>query len=484
LYDRVPAGRRVELHRRVAERQEVGWADRAAEIAAELAHHFNRANDKAKALKYFQLAGGQAVRRSANHEAIAYFTTALRILEELPRTSDASERAQKELELRIGLGTPLISIKGFGSPEVEGVYTRARELCRQVGEPPQLFPVLWALWVIYTGQAKHLAARELADQCLHLAERAQVPALVMAAHHALGVTLSTLGEFVPALAHLEEVIALYDPAQHAPLAFQFGQDFGVVARSHAAIDLWYLGFPDQALKRNIEALSLAQKLSHPFSLAAASAFAAWIHQMRRDRAATQDQAEEALKVSNSREFAFWRGIGIVLQGWAVSDGAQTSDGIARMCEVVTAYRSAGGPVMFPSFLALLADAYGTAGQFEAGLNALTEAQAAAERSGERWWEPELYRLEGELLLKQSGVRNPKPKDQKRAAECFLRAIEIARGQNARSLELRAAISLNRLWRAPAQRAEARRLLKDTYDWFTEGLNSPDSEEARILLAEH
>ena len=231
----------------------------------------SRSGNTPKAVEYLQLAGQQAVQQSANAEAISHLTTALELLRTLP---DTPERAQQELTLQITLGPALMNTKGYGAPEVEKAYTRARELCRQVGETPQLFRVLWGLWYFYFVRAEFQTARELGTQCLTLAQRAQDPALLMEAHFVLQGPLFLLGELTPAREHFEQSIALYGPQQHRALAFLYGQDPKVTSLSPAALALWHLGYPDQALKSIHDALTLAQELSHPYSLAFALLFAA------------------------------------------------------------------------------------------------------------------------------------------------------------------------------------------------------------------
>lgn len=279
----------------MAEAIEVLYPDSLTDHAEDLAHHLWNAgvaaSDISKTIRYLQIAGLKAVQTAANAEAIGHFRKALQLVNSVP---DSPERAQTELMLQVALSVPLFTTKGFASPEIEAVYARVRHLSQQAGEGPELFPVTWVRWLFHTARVEHMTSRDLAEQCLRMAEQIRNPALLLAAHHALGVLLSTLAEFEPAVEHLEQTIKLYHPAEHASLAFQFGQDFGVVARSHAAIDLWYLGYAERAQKVSDEALALAQKLSHPHSLAAALVFASWLHVMSRDPRAAAECSAEAL----------------------------------------------------------------------------------------------------------------------------------------------------------------------------------------------
>jgi predicted ATPase len=276
---------------------------------------------------------------------------------------------------------------------------------------------------------------------------------------------------------LEQGIGLYNPTQHRSHAFLYGQDPGVACRSYAAYALWLLGYPDQALQRSQEALILAQELAHPFSLAYALNWAAWLHQLRREGQAVQERAEAAIALSHSQEFALWLAGGTILQGWALAEQGQGGEGIAQMRQGVAAWRATGAEFMRPYFGALLAEAYKKAGQAEAGLTLLAKALVVVERTGERFYEAELHRLKGELLLARSAEHDTG------AETCFHQALNVARLQQAKSLELRSAMSLSRLWQLQGKRTEARELLTPVYGWFTEGFDTADLQEAKALLDE-
>jgi predicted ATPase len=472
--------RRHHYHRLIAHALEERFPEIARAEPQTLAHHFTEANLIEQAIPQWQIAGQKAVERSANAEAVSHLTKGLALLQTLPKSP---ERSQQELALQLALGTPLIATKGFGSPEVGKVYARARELCQQAGEAPQLFPVLWGLWVFYTARADHEVARELAEQCLRLSEKARDPDLLLEAHHALGVTLTGLAQFAPGLEHLDQVIANYDPVRHGSIAFLYGQDPKVVCLSQAAWVLWIYGLPDQALKRNEEALTLAQALSHPYSLAAALSFGAMVHQLRQDERAVQECAEAAITLSTENEFALWRPWGLVMRGWAMTQSGQLAEGISQIREGVAAFRATGADVMVPYFLGLLAEAHGKAGQAREGMSVLAEARAVIDRGGECWWEPELYRVKGELTLMQAEESGSAAEKQKAAEECFHQALNIATRQSGKSLELRAAMSLGRLRQQQGKRLEAHRMLTELYGSFTEGFDTSDLREARMFLEE-
>src|SRR5262249_36664559 len=257
----------------------------------------------------------------------------------------------------------------------------------------------------------------------------------------------------------------------------------VVCRVFAAYALWLLGSPNQALKRIHEALTLAQGVSHPHSLAVALNSSAWLHQFRREGQLTQQQAEAAVALSAEQGFPFWLAFGTILQGWVLVEQRQIEEGIAQIYQGMTAYQATGTGILRSFFLALLAEVHGKAGQVEDGLAALTEALAVVNKIGERFYEAEVYRLKGELTLQQSNVQGLASSVQKEAEECFWKAIEIARRQRAKSWELRAAMSLSRLWQQQGKKKEAHGLLAEIYGWFTEGFDTKDLQEAKALLEE-
>ncbi len=465
---------RQQYHQQIAQVLEERFAE-TREIHPELlAHHYTEAGLREQAIIYWQRAGQRAVARSANNEAISHLTKGLELLKTLP---DTPERTQQELTLQIALGVPLGITKGYASPEAGTVYDRARKLCQQVGETPQLCPVLWGLWRVYSLQADWQTARELGEQLLLLAQRYQDRDFLLQAHHALWGTLVFLGEFAPACEHLEQGLTLYDSHQHRSHAFLYGgHDPGVCGLAQGACVLWLLGYPDQARKRIKEAPILAQELAHPFSLALALDYAAMLSQFRREVQTAQEQAEALIALSREQGFPVFLAQGTIVQGWALAGQGQGETGITQMRQGLAAYRGTGAELGLPYQLARLAEVYGRTGLAEEGLSVLAEALAATDKTNDRRWAAELYRLKGELTLKQSSV-------QKEAEECFHQAIDIARRQSAKSLELRAAMSLARLWQSQGKKDEARQMLAEIYNWFTEGFDTKDLQEAKALLEE-
>jgi predicted ATPase/DNA-binding winged helix-turn-helix (wHTH) protein len=474
LSDRVPPGRKQRWHLQIGVRKETAYGAQAPEIAAELAVHFEQGRDADRAVRYLQYAADNALRRSAHADAITHLTRALALLTVLPETC---ERAQRELVLQTTLGPALMATRGYAAPEVEYAYARARELCQQVGETPQMFQAVWGLWYFSLVRAEFQTARELGEQLLNAAQRLQAPVLLLLAHRMLGHTLSFLGEFSAAHVHLEHGMTLYAPEQHRSLASLYGQDQGVICQSWAALTLWCLGYPDQALWRMRAALTLAQELAHPFSLAYAMCFAGMLCQLRRDVEAAQEWATVATALCTEQGFAHYLARGRILQGWTMAEQGQGAQGLAQMRQGLTAYQATGAKVFRPYYLAFLAEAYGKGGQAQEGLTLLGEALAAVHKTGERFYEAELYRLKGELLLVHSAANHGQ------AEACFHQALRVARHQQAKSSELRAAMSLSQLWQQQDKRTAARQLLAEVYSWFTEGLDTADLKQARTLLEE-
>ena len=444
-----------------------------------LAHHYTEASLLTQAIPYWQQAGERATQRSANVEAIAHLTTGLELLKSLP---DTPERTQQELTLQMALGVPLMATKGLAALEVGKAYARARELCQQLGETPQLFHVLRGLLQFYTARAEHKIGRELAELCLRLAQSTRDPALLMEAHYPLGNNLFYLGEFVLAREHFEQSLALYDSRQHHSHAFRYGQDTGVVCLSREAWVLYSLGYPDQAAKLSHKAIALAEELSHPHSLVYALSSAAVLHQYRREGQIVQEQAEAAITLSTERGFTLWVAWGTILRGWALAEQGRGEEGVAQIRQGLAAYQATAAEAAQPYLLALLAEAYEKAGQVEEGLAMLADALEMTNKNGERWYEAETYRIKGELIL-QSKVQSPRFKVEEEAEECFQQAIDVARHQSAKSLELRAATSLARLWQSQGKKSEAHDLLAPVYGWFTEGFDTQDLQEAKTLLDE-
>jgi predicted ATPase len=466
--------RRRELHERTAQAIEVRSHDRLEERYNELAHHYSLSSNAEKAIDYLQRAGQQAVECSAYAEAVSHLTTALDLLPTLP---ESRERSQQELVVQMTLGQALSATKGPAAPEVERLYTRACELCERVGEPPQLFRVMWGLWMVYSARGEVQKQRALGGQLLSLAQCRQDPDLLLEAHHALWPALLAGGELAAARPHQEQGMRLYDPQRHRTHAALYsGHDPGVCCRQQAAHSLWLLGYPDQAVASIQAALALAQQLAHPMSLTLALFWAAMLHHLRREAPLTQARAEAAMAIATDQGFPQELARATPLRGWALAGSGHGEEGRAQIQQGLAAYQATGATRDRPYYLTLLAEASAQVGQTSEGLEALDEALATLPRSGVRWWEAELYRLRGVLLL-QHMVAQPGE-----AEACSQQALDVARRQQAKSLELRADMSLARLWNSQGKRTAAHALLAEVYNWFTEGFDTADLQEAQALLA--
>jgi len=488
LYHRLSDANRSRLHLRIGERVEELPGERAREIAAELAMHFERGRDYKRAAKYLQQAADNAIRRFAYQEAVGLSRRGLELLGTLP---DTTERAEQELCLQLTLGVPLIATEGYAAPDVGRVYLRARELYQQLGETPDVSEVLWGLWAFYILREELGRAREIAEEFLSLAERLPYPGLEMHGQLAMEATAMHLGEFALAMEHFEKAFLLYDPELHRDDAFRYSQNSGVGTLCHAAWALWFLGQPDQALSRIQQALTLAHELAEPHGLAHAFFFAAILHQLRREEGIAQEHAEAAIAVSREHGLALYQAHATIARGWALTKQRRPEEGIEQMRQGVAAHQATGTEVMRAHFLALLAEALGNARQHEEGLRLLEDALAVAHRNGEQYYQAELYRLKGELLLMRSAgvsraavggktVVEAAPSAVAHAEGCFSQSIQIAQRQKAKSLELRAVMSMARLYQNQGKQQEARGLLAQIYDRFTEGFDTMDLHEAKTL----
>jgi predicted ATPase len=473
-YQSLLTSTRHQVHRQIAQALESRFPETVETQPELLAHHYTEAALYEPAVAYWQRAGQRALARSAHLEAISHVTTGIELLQTLPETP---ARTQHAVTFYIALGAALQVTKGLAAPEVEHAYTQARVLCQQVGETPELVPVLFGLWRFYNTRSQLHTARELGETLLRLAQRADDPTPAVIAHYALGFTWLNLGMLPAARQHLEAGSARYTPDQRRALVFRMGQDPGVACRAFAARTLWFLGYPAQVLARIHKALVLAHTLSHPLSLAFTRCVAAVVAQYHRDVPAVHEHAEAAIALSTAQGFPFWAAQGTSYRGWALAMQGQGEEGIAQIRQGTDAWRATGAALNIPYYCTLLAEVSAHLGHLEDGLQALAEASILVEQHDERWWEAEVCRLRGVLLLRR-------PETSQAEAEAWLQpALDVARRQEAKSLELRAAMSLSRLWQQQEKRQEAHDLLAEVYAWFTEGFDTADLQEARALLDE-
>ena len=466
---------RQQCHQQIAHILEERFVQTKETQPELVAHHYTEANLIAQAIPYWSEAGQKAIDRSAHTEAISHLSKGLELLKTLPKTLELAER---EFALQIAFGESLMAVKGYSAPEVGEAYACAREFSRQVGETPQLFLVLGRLGAFYVIRGEVQTARELMEQLLSLAQRLQRQTMLQAAHYGMGEVLLYLGELSESRDHLDQAIALYRPQKHRARALH---DPGVACLAVAALTLWSLGYPDQALKRMQESLTLAEELSHPFSLAFALSCSAVFHQLRQEEQAVQERAQALITLSHEHGFALRAATGTVLLGWTLAKHGHLEEGISQMRQGIALCQAAGAELWTPGYLTLLAETCGKAGQAEKGLSLVAEALITVGKKGAQRGYAELYRLKGDLTL-QSRVQSRESRV-KEAEECFHKAIEIARKQKAKSWELRAATNLARLWRQQGKKAEAHKLLSEIYNWFTEGFDTKDLQDAKALLGE-
>ncbi|HEX6383971.1 MAG TPA: AAA family ATPase [Anaerolineae bacterium] len=471
VYDGLSQARLIYLHRQVAEALAGVYEGRTEAVAGRLAHHFAEAGEAQKAAAYRLQAGNEALRLSAHEEAIRHLTEGLALLETLP---DAPERAGQELDLQMALGTALMATRGYGAPELERAHDRALELCRQVKDLPRLSLVLTRLWTYYYIRGKLRTAHDLAQQFLQQARQSQDTIPLLEIHYLeMGITLLWMGDPAAARPYMEEALARHDPEQRDLSLSTYACDSRVLCLAHMALLLWTLGYPDQARQRIEQALSAARELDHPFSLAFAHIHAARVYHLRREYRLAYEQAGAAVALAGKHGFAQFEAVGLILRGG--TQAQPTAADIAQVQRGLDFTLDIGREVAPPSFLALLAEAHARAGQLDEGLEVLAEALTAADTTEERWYEAELHRMKGELMLAHG--------DAAAAEQSFQIALEVGRRQQARLFELRTAVGLGRLWQQQGRQQEAWELVATCYGWFSEGFETPDLKEARALLEE-
>jgi adenylate cyclase len=452
------------------------FGEKSAGLAAELAVLFEAARDPEHAAEYYLLATHHAARMFAHHEAVALAQRGLKQLETLPDTID---RARRELPLQMTLGVQLQVVHGYAAPQAQPTYARARALCEQVQDAQSLFLVLWGLWMYHEVGSDLEKSRELAERLFALAQHAQDPGQLMQAHMALAVASFSLGQLNVTREHAAQAIAIYDPALHGNHTHIYGQDPCVACLAFSSTALWLLGYPAQAVEHSRRAVALGGELGHPTSHALALYFATMLRQFLRDVPAVQERSGETMAIALEHGLSLWRANALLMGGWALAEQNAWTIGIAQMRHGFTDWLATGAETHRTYFLGLLAEALARGEQFEEALRVLNEAQALMQDSGTLFYGAELLRLYGEYLLRLKSVESAGSE----AEGCFHKALAMARQQQAKLLELRAAMSLARLYQKRNRQAEVRPLLTDCYQWFTEGFDTPDLQEAKALLAQ-
>jgi predicted ATPase len=465
---------RQQLHARVAHVLEERFPERVAAEPELVARHYDQAKLAPQAITHYQRAGEHATQRSANKEAIGHLQRALELVGTLPETR---ERHRRELGLQMAIAVPLSAASGWSHPETEQAYSRARELTSQIGESPELSRVLAGMATAYSIKAELATAAELAHQALAAAEHTGEAFDLLSAHYQVALASFYRGRFLEALSHFEHSIRLYNPSAHASLAYMVGYDRGAVALGYAAQCHAHLGHPDRALPLSEEAVALAKRVQHPFSLAIAVFFVGLVHFERAELDGVRRPAAEVVGLAEQHGFPFWLGLGRWMQGFLRVESGEGEAGIAEMQQGLVDLARIGSGVAAPRLRAKLAEGLRLVGRYDDALSALTLGVAQAEQQGQHYYDAELHRLRAEILLDMDV-------DAVEEVETLLgRSLEIARRQEAKTFELRAATSLARLWQRQGKRDAARALLAEIYGWFTEGFDTADLKDAKALLDE-
>ena len=472
-YNSVLLERRKQLHERIGAAIEALYANSIEDHLDRLAHHYGRSSNVPKALEYHERAGRQAVQRSAYTDAMRALTAALELLMRLP---ECPERDQRELGLQTTLGPVLMITRGWAAAETERVYLRAHELARTGGTAVQRFSLLSGLFgTAYVG-GRMQDARDRLEQVRTFVSRQPEPEFLVELHHYDWSFALSTGELEAAQRHVEAGLAYYQAHPGSdPVSPYSGHYPMVCGHSWGAIIFWLRGYPESARRHADQAVSLAHEVGHLPSIIFALGHRANVHQIAREVTPALEAAEAAITIAEKEGVPLFGSWARIAKGWALAHLGQAEQGIAQIREGLAMASATGAETWHTYNLAQLAEACGKAGRIDEGLDVIAEALDVVQEKGERWWEAEILRLRGELLLKRN------PAGLAKAQTSFERAIEIARKQGAKSLELRATTSLARLLASQSRHAEARAMLADIYNWFTEGFDTTDLKDAKALL---
>jgi class 3 adenylate cyclase/predicted ATPase len=470
---------RRELHARIAEALESQFGEIAENRPELLARHCTEARLIEKAASLWGKAGQRSLARSALVEAAEQLT---RALDQIATLQATPALRREQISLQVALITPLIHVKGYAAPETKAAVERARLLIEQAqarGEPPEdpllLFSVLYGFWVANFVAFNGDICRDLARRFLALAAKDGTAAPPMIGHYIMGNSSLFTGDLVEARAHYDGAVTLYAAREHRPLAMRFGQDVRVAVLSFRSWALWLLGYPDAALVDANQALRDAREIDHAATLMFALALTPQAHFLSADYATVSAANDKLLALAYDKNARYWKAVGTVLKGNLFAVTGRSLDAIQEITSGLTAFRSTGATLYVPSWLSYLAKAYADLGKIDDAWHCIGEATAAIEMTKQRWCEAEVNRVAGEITLMSPGP------DAAKAQEYFERALAVARQQQAKSWELRAAMSVARLWRYQGKRNEARDLLTPVYNWFTEGFDTCDLKEAKALL---
>jgi tetratricopeptide (TPR) repeat protein len=472
LYSSLTPARRVALSAALARALEGLYGNRTSAIASQLAFLYETAREPGRASDYLLLAAQNAQAIFANQEAIALARRGLALLAKLPETP---ERAQKELGLQVTLAFGFMCTLGYAAPETGANMDRARKLCQDSHDHASLCPILWGLWAYYLCKGDMKSARTAAEHVLSIAHTLNDPILLLGSHVGMAMSRLHQGELVASREHYDEVVKLYDVDQHGRYVQLYRFDPAIHSAGQMVRLLWLLGYPDQARTKAEESLALARGLSSPLSLAFIQLLAAQLYQNLRQPERTRELAEACIALCDEQAIQLERAWAGCWYGWAVAELGETDRGISQIRSALDTQLSIGAQVARSYCLAVLAEALCHAGRTEEGLQAVEDGFDVAKRNGEPFYDADLWRLKGELLTIQNKTAE--------AEDCFKTGIEVARQQAAKSLELRAATSLARLWQRQGRRKDAQKMLGEIYAWFTEGFDTVDVKQAALLRAE-
>ena len=467
-YGTLLRAKRVDLHARIARILDQQFPDIKENNPEVIARHYAEAGLALEAIDFWQRAGNRAAKRSANREAVAHFQRAKLLFETLP---DRAALAEQELQLLIALGPALMTTRSSAAPEIGSIYARASELARLIGRAADLFPTVWGAWLVAFVSGDFQAAKRLLDELFAIANTNSENSLTLQAHHAAWPTLWVTGFFSDALRHIDRGLAFYRPDTHGEQAFQYGgHDPGVCGYATAALIRTAMGYVDHGNQEMEAAPQLARELDDIPTVIHSLWCAAELYQVQHEPLKVEKFTDTLLPLLSRHGSAVSLANATMLRGWAKVVRGQEQEGIKEIQDGLAAWRSTGSRYQVTFRLVRAAEAFLFAGRKEDGLELVDEALA---KSGDTWFLPEVHRIKGELL--DRSVRTGA------GEECFNQALEVARAQGARLLELRAALSLARLWRSQGKVSEARELLAPVYGWFTEGFDTRDLKEAKEML---
>ena len=471
-YGTLVRSKRQQLHGRIADALQEGFPETVETQPELLAHHLIQAGLTEQAIGYLRKAGQRTIERSANAEAIRHLTQALQLLQSRP---EGPARRHAALGLEVMLSQAMIAGYGYAARETAEVLLRAKDLIDDLTEPAQKLVILYGVWACHYVGGEVVKQTDAAGEFLKEAERNNDTAARSVAHRIMGTTYVTKGEFTAALPHLEQARALYDPRHGAPLQYQYGQDVGAAALCYLSWALWHLGFVDQASQVAADAVKRAEELSHPHTEAFTISHArGMIDIFRRSSQDMRSYARAVVLLCQEHGLSHWMACGRILEGWATVNEGEIDHGIELLRAGVAAWREAGARLWLPLFLVLEAQAYNKAGRNEAALGAIEQAIAISEETGEHWCLAEILRIKAGLLSATEGASD-------QVEILFATSLEIARNQQARCWELRAACDLASRWQSKGRANEALQLLQPIYAQFTEGFDSADLRHAKWIL---